>query len=79
MLVEHQIFIRLYSPTSVRQLNFLQHPQQLDTEASQKTVSNASTTGLICSMFDNIESKCQNGMLEDHAAHYVQFLVGISK
>ena len=52
-------------------------------EASQGAVSNAFTTGLICSMFDNIVSEnaplVGNILPEDHTAHYIQFVVGLSR
>ena len=50
-------------------------------EASHKTVSKAFTTGLICSIFDNIESEnvLVGGtiLLEDYTANDVQLLVGL--
>ena len=52
-------------------------------EASQGAVSNAFTTGLTCSIFDNIVSENVplggNILPEDHTAHDIQFLVGLSK
>ena len=51
-------------------------------EASHKTVSKAFTTGLICSIFDNIKSENVlmggNILLEDYTANDVQLLVGLS-
>ena len=52
-------------------------------EASQETVSKAFTTGLICSIFDIIDSENVvmggNILLEDYTANDVQLLVGLSR
>ena len=84
MLVELYLSVRLYSPTSVSQLNFFKTSSTTrHYEASQGAISNAFTTGLTCSIFDNSISENVplggNILPEDHTAHDIHFLVGLSK
>ena len=52
-------------------------------EASQRTCSNAFTSGLVCRIFDNIVSENVllggNILLDNHTEQDIQFLVGLSK